>query len=80
MSFSKAYEVTLSKHHNFMIRPVFSLAMKACPARAEFYKKLAGPDTNNDAKMKQQLGEWLSALESQVKTIDQFLRSVGQEK
>eukprot|EP00842_Homolaphlyctis_polyrhiza_P005706 jgi/Hompol1/6136/HPOL_000505-RA len=71
VSFGKAYELTLSKHHNFMIRGVFSpltpvhmqLAMNACPSRAEFYKKLAGEDP---AKMKEQLSAWLSALEKQV--------------
>lgn len=40
VSFSKAYENTLQKYHSFLVRPVFSLAMKACPYRQDFYKKV----------------------------------------
>ncbi|KAH6568173.1 hypothetical protein BASA62_005640 [Batrachochytrium salamandrivorans] len=76
-SFNKAYEGTLSRHHNFMIRGVFSLAMKACPSRVDFYAKLSGSDP---AKMKEQLVAWLSALETQVSIINQFLKANGIEK
>ncbi|KAK0195101.1 glycolipid transfer protein, partial [Armillaria mellea] len=41
VAFSKSYELTLKKFHNFVVKGVFSLAMKACPYRADFYKKLA---------------------------------------
>ncbi|EGF80404.1 hypothetical protein BATDEDRAFT_11622, partial [Batrachochytrium dendrobatidis JAM81] len=77
VSFNKAYEGGLSKHHNFMIRNVFSLAMKVCPSRADFYAKLAGSDP---AKMKEQLEAWLAALEKQVAIIDEFLRTLNIEK
>ncbi|KAH6587819.1 hypothetical protein BASA50_011120 [Batrachochytrium salamandrivorans] len=76
-SFNKAYEGTLSRHHNFMIRGVFSLAMKACPSRVDFYAKLSRSDP---AKMKEQLVAWLSALETQVSIINQFLKANGIEK
>ncbi|KAH6560656.1 hypothetical protein BASA60_000526 [Batrachochytrium salamandrivorans] len=105
-SFNKAYEGTLSRHHNFMIRGVFfgklnthggvlattqsfpthpvlffyylmQLAMKACPSRVDFYAKLSRSDP---AKMKEQLVAWLSALETQVSIINQFLKANGIEK
>ncbi|KAL2913688.1 hypothetical protein HK105_206848 [Polyrhizophydium stewartii] len=76
-SFHKAYDATLSKHHTFMVRGVFSASLFACPSRADFYKKLAGSDPN---KMQGQLASWLGALENQVRIIDQFLRAKGIEK
>ncbi len=53
------------------VRPVFSLAMKACPYRAEFYAKL-GSDAD---KVKAQLLEWLVALENVVSIILAFFES-----
>lgn len=59
VSFTKAYETTLSKHHSFVVRPVFSVAMKACPYRKDFYAKLGEPAD----KVVVQLKAWLDALE-----------------
>ncbi|KAI5801629.1 glycolipid transfer protein domain-containing protein [Peziza echinospora] len=59
-SFTTAYDNTLKKHHGFMVRPIFGLAMKACPYRATFYEKLG----SDPAKVKLQLEEWLAALEN----------------
>lgn len=59
VSFTKAYEATLSKHHSFVVRPVFSVAMKACPYRKDFYAKLGEPAD----KVVVQLKAWLDALE-----------------
>lgn len=70
-SFSEAYGQTLSKYHNMMIRPVFKMAMKACPYRKDFYEKL-GEDQD---KVWQQLLEWLEALEKIVAIIEEFLAS-----
>jgi hypothetical protein len=42
VSFTKAYGQTLSKHHSFIIRPIFSMAMSACPTRQKFYEGLRG--------------------------------------
>jgi len=60
VSFTTAYGDTLKKHHNMLVKGVFSLAMKACPYRADFYKKLG----NDENEVKKQLEEWLKALES----------------
>ena len=62
ISFTNAYENTLKKHHSIMIRPIFFLAMKACPHRDTFYGKLG----EDQEKVKTQLGDWLSSLENVV--------------
>lgn len=70
-SFTKAYGDTLSKYHTIMIRPVFRLAMKACPWRKDFYEKLGTPLS----KVMEQLESWLAALEKIVHIIQTFLES-----
>lgn len=70
-SFTASYNATLTKYHNMLIRPVFKLAMKACPYRKDLYEKLG----NDQSKVKVQLDEWISALEKQVAIIEAFLAS-----
>ncbi|KAK9322479.1 glycolipid transfer protein domain-containing protein [Lipomyces orientalis] len=70
-SFTKAYGETLIKYHSIVVRPVFKLAMKACPYRKDFYAKLGD---NQDA-VKQELTTWLTALEQIVKVIQDFYES-----
>ncbi|KAL9936421.1 hypothetical protein V8E36_004489 [Tilletia maclaganii] len=67
-SFTKAYTDTLSKHHSFMVRPVFHLAMKACPYRAEFYLKLGSPVDRVEAELE----KWLAALENIVTIMTKY--------
>ena len=76
VSFGKSYDQTLSKHHNMFIRPVFHLAMKATPARAEFYKKLGGDDLN---KTMETLKPWLEGLENNVKILVDFYHTEKHE-
>ncbi|KAI9281885.1 glycolipid transfer protein domain-containing protein [Sporodiniella umbellata] len=64
-SFTKAYEKTLKKHHNFVVRPVFALAMKACPYRKDFYEKIGATDEAGLSQMR----EWLEALEKVISII-----------
>ncbi|OCF34999.1 het-c2 protein [Kwoniella heveanensis CBS 569] len=63
VSFTKGYEGSLKKHHGMMVRPVFYLAMKACPYRATFYPKLGEPQSEVLPKLE----AWLKALEEIVK-------------
>ncbi|KAH3658826.1 hypothetical protein OGATHE_006552 [Ogataea polymorpha] len=67
-TFTDAYGKTLTKYHTMLIRPVFKLAMKACPYRADFFAKLGA----DQEKVAQQLEEWLSALENIVNLIMDF--------
>ncbi|EGV61512.1 hypothetical protein PSN45_000186 [Yamadazyma tenuis] len=70
-TFTDAYGVTLSKYHGMLVKPVFKLAMKACPYRKDFFAKL-GPDQE---KVTKQLTAWLDALENIVKIIVDFFAS-----
>ncbi|KAF8241817.1 glycolipid transfer protein [Wilcoxina mikolae CBS 423.85] len=68
-SFTTSYDATLKKHHNFVVKGIFAVAMKACPYRADFYKKLG----DDQAQVAAQLKEWLAALEKIVGILSEFL-------
>ncbi|GAA6061851.1 hypothetical protein JCM10212_000768 [Sporobolomyces blumeae] len=68
VSFQEAYNVTLKQHHSFVVRPVFALAMKACPYRADFYAKLGPPTANVD----QELVKWNTALGDIIQRVEAF--------
>lgn len=72
VSFTNAYGSTLKKHHNMFVKGVFSLAMKACPYRADFYKKLGA----NQDKVSVQLEEWLTSLELCCNILGTWIESV----
>ncbi|KAB2572482.1 hypothetical protein BFW01_g8993 [Lasiodiplodia theobromae] len=67
-SFRAAYGNTLKPHHSFVIKPIFSAAMSATPYRKDFYAKLG----DDEAKVQQQLEQWLAALERIVAIIKAF--------
>ncbi|KAG1442382.1 hypothetical protein G6F56_011084 [Rhizopus delemar] len=71
ISFTKSYENTLKKHHSFVVRPVFGLAMKACPYRVDFYQKLEVSDEAGLTQMR----EWLHALENIISTIQNVFKA-----
>ena len=75
-SFRAAYDVTLKPHHSFLIKPIFSAAMSACPYRKDFYAKL-GDDQD---KVNAQLKEYLASLEKIVNILKSFLDSKGIKK
>ncbi|KAI5809467.1 glycolipid transfer protein domain-containing protein [Pyronema omphalodes] len=68
-SFTAAYESTLKKHHNFVVKGIFAVAMKACPYRVDFYKKLGDDQEKVSAQMK----EWLAALDKIVGILSVFI-------
>ena len=70
VSFTKAYEATLQQYHNMFIKPIFHLAMKACPYRKDFYKKLSGVDDEVEAMT--MVKPWLEGLERIVNVIVDF--------
>lgn len=69
-SFQKAYESTLKPFHGFLVRPVFSLAMKACPYRKDFYLKLG----SNVELVQEKMQEWLKALEHILAILIKFYK------
>ncbi|CAG8439574.1 10891_t:CDS:2 [Ambispora gerdemannii] len=76
ISFTEAYKITLKKFHGMLIRPVFILAMKACPYRADFYKKLG----EDQELVQQKLAAWLTALEAVVARLNSFYEAGGHDK
>ena len=72
-SFTAAYGATLRRHHNFLVKGVFAVAMKACPYRADFYAKLGG----DAARVAAELRAWLGALERIVAVLHAFLGANG---
>lgn len=71
VSFNSAYNDTLYKFHNMLVRGVFKVAMKACPYRADFYAKLG--DVQD--VVVEQLKTWLAGLEKIVSIIEAFFES-----
>ncbi|ORY86270.1 glycolipid transfer protein domain-containing protein [Protomyces lactucae-debilis] len=68
VSFTQAYGDTLKKHHSFVVKPLFTLAMKACPYRKDFYAKLGA----DQAKVTSQLEANTAALQKIVKQLEVF--------
>jgi len=69
VSFRNAYGSTLKPHHSFMVKPIFSAAMSACPYRKDFYVKLG----DDEAKVQEELRVWLAALEKIIAILKGFL-------
>ncbi|KAI0081963.1 het-c2 protein [Panus rudis PR-1116 ss-1] len=83
-AFSKSYEATLKKYHNFIVKGIFSVAMKACPYKADFYAKLAadpagGPPASQE-KLHEELNKWLTALDAIVTRLQNFYEAGGHNK
>ncbi|KAF3182995.1 hypothetical protein TWF788_005797 [Orbilia oligospora] len=64
-SFQESYNGTLKQYHNFVVKGLFSVALKATPYRKDFYAKL-GADKK---KVDDQAVAWLSALEGITATM-----------
>ncbi|KAK1984733.1 glycolipid transfer protein [Colletotrichum cereale] len=70
-SFRAAYSTTLKPHHSFLVKPIFSAAMSACPYRKDFYAKLGSDQT----KVSDELRVYLAALDKIVGILKGFLSS-----
>lgn len=68
VTFTDAYSKTLSKYHGMLVKPIFKLAMKACPYRKDFFAKLG----DDQSKVDLELATWLKALEDIVAIIVAF--------
>jgi len=83
-AFSKSYEATLKQFHNFVVKGVFAVAMKACPYRQDFYGKLAADPAGGSAlpadKLSEDLNKWLGALDSIVTRVQTFQEKNGYNK
>ncbi|KAJ7594467.1 glycolipid transfer protein domain-containing protein [Mycena floridula] len=83
-AFTKSYEGTLKKFHNFVVKGIFGVAMKACPYRAVFYEKLAadpaGGEPASSERLNEELDKWLAALSSIVARMEAFYEKGGYGK
>jgi len=83
-AFLYSYEGTLKKFHSFIVKGVFSVAMKACPLRAKFYSALAadpnGGEPASQEKLNEELDKWLAALSPILKRVDDFYEKGGHGK
>ena len=70
-SFRAAYGNTLKPHHSFMVKPIFSAAMSACPYRKDFYAKLGGE--GDEERVQSELKTWLAALGRIIAILKAFL-------
>jgi hypothetical protein len=70
-SFRAAYGSTLKPHHSFLVKPIFSAAMSACPYRKDFYTKLG----SEEEKVVSELRTYLASLEKIVGILKGFLES-----
>ncbi|KAI9507480.1 het-c2 protein [Russula earlei] len=84
VAFGKAYDGTLKAFHNFVVKGVFSVAMKACPYRADFFSKLkadpAGGPAAADDHLNEQLNKWLAALDGIVTRLQTFYKAGAHDK
>ncbi|KAF5355522.1 hypothetical protein D9758_006388 [Tetrapyrgos nigripes] len=83
-AFTKGYEATLKQFHNFVVKGVFAVAMKACPYRKDFFSKLAADPAGGAAlsqeKVEEDLAKWLAALDGIVKKMVNFYEKEGYGK
>ncbi|KKA26479.1 hypothetical protein TD95_005292 [Thielaviopsis punctulata] len=70
-SFREAYAVTLKPHHSFLVKPIFSAAMSACPYRKDFFAKLGETPEIVSEKLK----GYLESLAAIVAIMTAFLTS-----
>jgi len=70
-SFRAAYATTLKPHHSFIVKPIFSAAMSACPYRKDFYSKLG----DDPEKVHSELRVYLQGLDKVVAILKGFLAS-----
>ncbi|KAG7098305.1 hypothetical protein E1B28_000266 [Marasmius oreades] len=83
-AFTTGYDQSLKKFHNFVVKGIFGMAMKACPYRADFYAKLAadpkgGPSASPE-KVNEELDRWLKALDEIVQRMEAFYEKGGHTK
>lgn len=66
-----AYESTLKKYHNFLVKGIFALAVRAVPTREGFFKTLSN-GTCDEAGVVEQMRPYTEALRAQLNTINAF--------
>jgi len=73
--FKRAYDTVLRRHHNFAIRTVVTVALKACPRRVDFYARIAQGGSQESLTL--ELDKWLAGLDLIVKHLSRFYEEGG---
>ena len=68
-AFSNAYNDVLRPFHNFLVRGVVSIALKAAPYRKDFLTKLG----NDQHRVETQMLQWGTALEKLVERLQKYM-------
>lgn len=76
----KAYSVTLSNHHSWVVKGVFALAVKAAPDYKDFIRALSSESADLECAKFQEtlhaaLDEYTSALQKQLSSLHSFYLS-----
>ncbi|KAH6914407.1 glycolipid transfer protein domain-containing protein [Coprinopsis sp. MPI-PUGE-AT-0042] len=76
-AFTESYTETLAQYHNFVVKGIFKVAIKACPYKKDFYAKLAhdpaeGAVAASAERVGTELDKWLAALDSIVQRLHKF--------
>ncbi|THU96921.1 glycolipid transfer protein [Dendrothele bispora CBS 962.96] len=84
VAFTKGYDSTLRKYHNFVVKGIYGIAMNACPCRKDFSEKLAADPAGGpavpQAKVNGDLTKRLNSLDGIVKRMEVFYEKGGYGK
>jgi hypothetical protein len=72
-----AYGATLRHYHNFLVRGIFAVAIRACPSREKFVATLAGSTTAPDAEVVGRIAEFQAGFVPLLDQIDHFYSAKG---
>jgi pleckstrin family protein A (phosphoinositide binding specific) protein 8 len=70
-SASAAYTATLRKYHNFVVRGIFSVAMKTCPTREKLLDTL-GQGATDEATVLSEAKAYVQPLHAQLDALEAF--------
>ncbi|KIY53549.1 glycolipid transfer protein [Fistulina hepatica ATCC 64428] len=73
--FKRSYDAVLRHHHNFAIRAVVAIAIRAVPRRDDFYHRIA--QGGSKEKLDAELTKWLCGLDTIVSRMTAFLQDGG---
>lgn len=74
-----AYAETLKKHHGFMVKKVFGMAMMAVPKWEGFVKACQGDSDDSEEAVVQQITDFVAAFTTHLEVLNGFYEAKGLE-
>jgi hypothetical protein len=74
----RAYEQSLSRHHNWFMRGTFYVVAHAMPSRRHFFKSLANGQESMDDRVVNDMENFVNMLSPNLVSINQTLTDLGQ--